>query len=200
MPEIWKCICQSHRPQKTTQRLTSHETEFLYYKMSPETNKLLSSLRAFLRHLKSATCPLTVWHSAKLSITMTADHLFHVLEMKENGILMPVWTHGSIAVEKLVDVASCNCNGDFGKGWSPCRKRNVLNIDICSCSYKWQNTNISSPTLALNVNMRMRMTMRSFENQTNVQRSNAKNLKNTYSKFKNFGNMRILTKFVNMVY
>ena len=67
---------------------------------------------------------------------MTADPLFHGLEMKENGILMAVCTHDSIAAEKLVDVASCNCNGDFGKGWCTCRKRNVLNTDICSCGDK----------------------------------------------------------------
>ena len=48
---------------------------------------------------------------------MTVDHLFHGLEMKENGILMAVCTYDSIAAEKLVDMASCNCNGDFGKGW-----------------------------------------------------------------------------------
>ena len=93
--------------------------------MSPETNKLLSSPRAFLRHLKSASCPLVVWHSTKLSIIMTA---------------------------KVVVVASCNCNGDFGKGWCTCRKSNVLNTGLCSCGDKWQNTDASPPTLALNVN------------------------------------------------
>ena len=67
---------------------------------------------------------------------MTVDHLFHGLEMKENGILMAVCTYDSIAAEKLVDVASCNCNGDFGKGWCTYRKRNVLNADICSCGDK----------------------------------------------------------------
>ena len=119
--------------------------------MSSETNKILSPPGAFLQHLKSPSFPLVLWHSANLSITMTVDHLLHGCEMKENGILIVVCTHDSIAPEGVVELASCNCNGDSSKGWCIFKKSNVPYGNLCSCGDKFQNTDVPPPTLALNV-------------------------------------------------
>ena len=72
---------------------------------------------------------------------MTVDHLFHGLEMKENGILMAMCTHDSIAAEKLVDVASCKCSKYryLQLRWQMTKYRYISSYFGFKCQYENEN-------------------------------------------------------------
>ena len=72
--------------------------------------------------------------------------------MKGNGILMAACTQGRIAPEGLVELVSCNCNGDCSKGWCTCQKNNFPRTDLCVCSDEFQNTDVPPPPSAFNDN------------------------------------------------
>ena len=65
--------------------------------------------------------------------------------MKGNGILMAACTQGRIAPEGLVELVSCNCNGDYNKGWCFCQKNNFPRTNLCVCNDEFQNTDVPPP-------------------------------------------------------
>lgn len=147
--ELSSFICRAYCTKTTPTRITNSLVEtryFLYKKFSSETNKLPPTQGAFLQHLKRACCPLVVWNSANLPMTLTIDHLCHGWELNENGPLMPVCTHDSIAPEGLVDLVSCNCQGDCTKGWCTCQKAPTNCTDLCGCGDICLNTDPRPPT------------------------------------------------------
>ena len=63
---------------------------------------------------------------------------------------MPVCSKDDIAPKELIDLVSCNCNGDCSKGRCTCKKNSVACTDFCGCGEECQNT-VSPSGGSLNV-------------------------------------------------
>ena len=61
--------------------------------------------------------------------------------------MMPVCSRDDIAPEELIDLVSCNCNGDCSKGRCTCKKNKVACTDFCGCGDECMNTDVSPPAL-----------------------------------------------------
>ena len=149
--ELSSFICRSYCTKKTPKRVTNSLAEtrfFLYKKFSSETNKLPPTQGAFLQHIKRACYPLVIWNSANLPMTMTIDPLCNGWELNKDGHLMPVCTHDNIAPEGLIELVSCNCQGDCTKGRCTCQKSSTNCTDLCGCGDICMNTDVCLPTSA----------------------------------------------------
>ena len=81
-------------------------------------------------------------------MTMTIDPLCNGWELNKDGHLMPVCTHDNIAPEGLIELVSCNCQGDCTKGRCTCQKSSTNCTDLCGCGDICMNTDVCLPTSA----------------------------------------------------